>query len=56
MRDDSSSRCACVRRRRCAVPAFAAPVTVKGEIVDQACYTKDKANKGDRTRSAPRSA
>jgi hypothetical protein len=27
--------------------ALAAPVTVKGEIVDQACYTKDKANKGE---------
>lgn len=31
----------------CAVPAFAAPVTVTGEIVDQACFTKDKANRGD---------
>ena len=29
-----------------AVSALAAPVTVKGELVDQACYTKDKANKG----------
>ena len=29
-----------------AAPAFAAPMTVKGEIIDQACYTKDKANKG----------
>ena len=25
-------------------PAFAAEMTVKGQIVDQACYTKDKAN------------
>jgi uncharacterized membrane protein len=30
-----------------ATAAFAAPATVKGEIVDQACYTKDKANRGD---------
>jgi hypothetical protein len=30
-----------------AVPAFAETKTVKGEIVDQACYTKDKANKGE---------
>ncbi len=28
-----------------AAPAFAETKTVKGEIVDQACYTKDKANK-----------
>jgi hypothetical protein len=27
--------------------ALAAPVTVKGEIIDQACYTKDKANRGE---------
>jgi hypothetical protein len=26
--------------------AAAAPVTVKGEVVDQACYTKDKTNVG----------
>lgn len=26
--------------------ALAAPVTLKGEIVDQACYTKNHANKG----------
>jgi hypothetical protein len=30
-----------------AAPAFAETKTVKGEIVDQACYTKDKANVGD---------
>jgi hypothetical protein len=29
-----------------AAPAFAESKTVKGEIVDQACYTKDKANVG----------
>ncbi len=28
-------------------PRFAEPQTLKGEIVDSACYTKDKANKGD---------
>lgn len=28
------------------VPAFAATETVKGQIVDQTCYTKDKANTG----------
>jgi hypothetical protein len=28
------------------VPLSAAPVTVKGEVVDQACFTKDKANVG----------
>jgi len=28
-------------------PAFAGAETVKGEIVDQACYMKDKGNKGD---------
>jgi hypothetical protein len=27
-------------------PAFAATETVKGQIVDQTCYTKDKANTG----------
>jgi hypothetical protein len=26
----------------------AAPSTVKGEVVDQACYTKDKANVGEK--------
>jgi predicted lipoprotein with Yx(FWY)xxD motif len=31
----------------CAAPAFAEPKTVKGEIVDQACFTKDKANRGE---------
>jgi hypothetical protein len=29
-----------------AAPAFAAQETVKGQIVDQACYTKNKANTG----------
>jgi hypothetical protein len=29
-----------------ALPLSAAEVTVKGEIVDQVCYKKDKANKG----------
>jgi hypothetical protein len=28
------------------VPAIAATETVKGQIVDQTCYTKDKANTG----------
>jgi hypothetical protein len=28
------------------VPAFAATETVKGQVVDQTCYTKDKANNG----------
>jgi hypothetical protein len=28
------------------VPAFAATETVKGQIVDQTCYSKDKANNG----------
>jgi len=28
-------------------PAFAATETVKGQIVDQTCYTKDKANTGN---------
>lgn len=28
-------------------PSFAETMTVKGEIVDQACYVKDKSNKGD---------
>jgi hypothetical protein len=27
-------------------PAFAAPVTVKGELVDQACFTKDAKQRG----------
>lgn len=27
-------------------PAFAATETVKGQVVDQTCYTKDKANNG----------
>ena len=27
-------------------PAFAAPMTVKGELVDQACFTKDAKNRG----------
>ena len=27
-------------------PAFAAPITVKGELVDQACFTKDAKNRG----------
>ena len=27
-------------------PAFAATETVKGQVVDQSCYTKDKANIG----------
>jgi predicted lipoprotein with Yx(FWY)xxD motif len=31
----------------CAAPAFAESKTLKGEIIDQACYTKDKANRGD---------
>lgn len=28
------------------VPAFAATETVKGQVVDQTCYSKDKANNG----------
>jgi hypothetical protein len=28
-------------------PAFAADATVKGQVVDQACYKKDKANNGN---------
>src|SRR3989441_6426187 len=27
-------------------PAFAKEMTIKGQIVDQGCYTKDKANNG----------
>ena len=37
-------------------PAFAKEMTVKGQVVDQGCYTKDKANvgkdHGDKTDSA----
>ena len=29
------------------VPAFAKTETIKGELVDQACYTKDSKNMGD---------
>jgi hypothetical protein len=29
------------------VPVLAAPVTVKGELVDQACFTKSANNRGD---------
>jgi hypothetical protein len=29
------------------VPALAAPVTVKGELVDQNCFTKSASNRGD---------
>jgi hypothetical protein len=29
------------------VPAAAAPVTVKGEVVDSACFKKNAANKGE---------
>jgi hypothetical protein len=29
------------------VPAFAKTETIKGELVDQACYTKDAKNMGD---------
>ena len=38
----------------CAVPAFAAPVTLKGEIVDQACYVKDKANNAGKDHKMPK--
>ena len=38
---------ACAAFVAASAPLGAAPVTVKGEVVDVACYTKDNANKGD---------
>ena len=38
---------ACAAFVAASTPLGAAPVTVKGEVVDQACYTKNHANKGD---------
>jgi hypothetical protein len=38
---------ACVVAVAFAAPSFAETKTVKGEIVDQACFLKDKGNRGD---------
>jgi hypothetical protein len=38
---------ACAAFVAAGVPAAAAPVTVKGEVVDAACYKKNAANKGE---------
>ena len=38
---------ACAAFVAAATPLGAAPVTVKGEVVDVACYTKNHANKGE---------
>ena len=38
---------ACAAFVAAATPLGAAPMTVKGEVVDIACYTKNHANKGD---------
>lgn len=38
---------ACAAFVAAGVPAAAAPVTVKGEVVDSACYKKNAANRGE---------
>ena len=38
---------ACAAFVAAGVPAAAAPVTVKGEVVDSACFKKNAANKGE---------
>jgi hypothetical protein len=38
---------ACAAFVAAGVPATAAPVTVKGEVVDSACFKKNAANKGE---------
>jgi hypothetical protein len=39
---------ACAAFVAAGVPLAAEPMTMKGEVVDSACYTKDKGNVGDK--------
>lgn len=47
MRKTSATLLAVIFLAAFSAPAFAKDMTVKGELVDQACYLKDKTNVGD---------